>query len=54
MRAWVGCFGKPLLCVIESDGALTGYVFADDNANGTRLDELQCFPHNIIVGVSNK
>ena len=54
MRAWVGCFGKPLLCVIESAGLLTGYVFADDKANGTRLDELQCFPHNIIVGVSTK
>jgi len=54
MRAWVGCFGKPLLCVIESAGVLTGSVFADDKANGIRLDEIQWFPPNIIVGVSNK
>lgn len=31
MRAWVDCFGKPLLCVIESAGKLAGYVFSEES-----------------------
>ena len=27
MQAWTTCFGKPLLCVIESRGLLVGYLF---------------------------
>jgi proteasome lid subunit RPN8/RPN11 len=29
MRAWVSSFGKPLLCLIESDGELAAYRFSD-------------------------
>jgi len=32
MRAWVCCFGKPLLCLIESGTTLAAYVFATDEA----------------------
>jgi len=41
MRAWVGCFGKPLLCVIESGAALTAYVFETDEDEGRPLAEVQ-------------
>jgi hypothetical protein len=54
MRAWVGCFGKPLLCAIESGGVLTGYVFATDESKGTPLGEVQRFPPDIVVGVEEK
>lgn len=34
MRAWVSCFGKPLLCVIEADGFLAAYLFESDEDVG--------------------
>jgi hypothetical protein len=37
MRAWVGSLGKPLLCLIESDGDLAAYLFATDEDPGRRL-----------------
>ena len=37
MRAWVSCFGKPLLCVIEADGAMAAYLFESDADAGQRL-----------------
>jgi proteasome lid subunit RPN8/RPN11 len=37
MRAWAGSFGKPLLCLIESDGQLAGYRFDDDESSGVRV-----------------
>lgn len=51
MRAWVDCFGKPLLCVIESGEVLAGYVFHTDEDDGQPLDEVQRFPRNVVVGV---
>lgn len=41
MRAWVGCFGKPLLCVIESGDSLAAYVFETDGSAGRPLAETQ-------------
>jgi proteasome lid subunit RPN8/RPN11 len=37
MRAWVGSFGKPLLCLIESDRQLAGYRFDNDDSWGVRV-----------------
>jgi proteasome lid subunit RPN8/RPN11 len=51
MRAWVSSFGKPLLCVIESQGALTATVFCSDDDGGELLGEVQRFPRSVIVGV---
>ena len=51
MRAWVGCFGKPLLCVIESGEALNGYLYESDEDTGQPLEETQRFPRKVIVGV---
>jgi hypothetical protein len=32
MRAWVNCFGKSLVCVIEGTDGLRGYWFDDDES----------------------
>ncbi len=34
MRAWVSCFGKPLLCLVESNSSLAAYLFETDEDNG--------------------
>jgi proteasome lid subunit RPN8/RPN11 len=67
MRAWVSCFGKPLLCVIEAchfgsaqcepepgrrnGTTLTAYVFETDEDAGQSLAEVQRFLRNVLVGV---
>lgn len=37
MRAWVSCFGKPLLCLVESGSSLAAYLFETDEDNGRRV-----------------
>lgn len=37
MRAWVSCFGKPLLCAIEGAEGLRAYLFASDEDEGRLL-----------------
>jgi hypothetical protein len=37
MRAWVSCFGKPLLCAIEGKGGLRTYLFISDEDDGRLL-----------------
>jgi hypothetical protein len=54
MRAWVSCFGKPLLCLIESDAALSGYLFSNDEDTGQPLDEVQRFPRKVVVAAQAK
>ena len=51
MRAWVSCFGKPLLCVIMSGGALSAYLFQTDEDDGQPLSAVERFPRNVIVAV---
>ncbi len=51
MRAWTGCFGKPLLCIIESGDELNAYVFQTDEDDGRRLDEVQRFPRGVTIAV---
>jgi proteasome lid subunit RPN8/RPN11 len=47
MRAWCGCFGKPLLCVIASqddDGVRHhGWRFQDDACDGVPVGVLEVF-----------
>ncbi len=54
MRAWVGCFGKPLLCVIESGSTLAGYLFKTDEDDGQPLAEIQRFPRGVLVAVERQ
>jgi proteasome lid subunit RPN8/RPN11 len=54
MRAWVSCFGKPLLCVIQSPGDLQAYLFQTDVEKGQQLDQVRRFPHNVVVGIESE
>jgi hypothetical protein len=35
MQAWCLAFGKPLLCLIAEGSQVSGYIFADDESQGT-------------------
>ncbi len=50
MRAWSGSFGKPLLCLIECEGALRGFRFDDDDARPEPV-EAERFPRNVVIAV---
>ena len=54
MHGWVSCFGKPLLCVIESDQVLNAYLYTDDEGKGQALAEVQRFPRQVIVVVQGQ
>ena len=54
MRAWVSCFGKPLLCLIESGGGLSAYLFETDEDNGQVVAQVERFPRNVIVAVEQR
>jgi len=49
MRAWVGSFGKPLLCLIESDGILSAFRFDDDASTGAAVRDCALLPHGIVM-----
>jgi proteasome lid subunit RPN8/RPN11 len=49
MRAWCGSFGKSLLCLIESAGALAAYRFDDDESAGARLAACELLPRGIVI-----
>jgi hypothetical protein len=51
MGAWVSCFGKPLLCLIESGDRLSAYLFETDEDNGQTIAQVERFPRNAIVAV---
>ena len=48
MRAWSGSFGKPLLCLIESDGAVAAYRFDDDESDPVVV-ACELLPRGIVV-----
>ena len=41
MRAWVSCFGKPLLCLIEGGTELAAYLFETDEDDGQPVPWVQ-------------
>jgi proteasome lid subunit RPN8/RPN11 len=49
MRAWVSSFGKPLLCLIESDGKLAAYRFDDDRSRGELLAACELIRRRLVV-----
>jgi proteasome lid subunit RPN8/RPN11 len=53
MRAWVSSFGKPLLCLIESDGKLAGYRFDSDESAGVRLAACELLPGGKVLAFDN-
>jgi proteasome lid subunit RPN8/RPN11 len=51
MRAWCGCFSKPLLCLIDSPDGVCGYRFDGDQLNGRKLGLVELFPRGVVIGV---
>jgi hypothetical protein len=51
MRAWVSCFGKPLLCLIDGGDRLSAYLFETDEDDGRPVARVERFPRNAIVAV---
>jgi proteasome lid subunit RPN8/RPN11 len=37
MQAWCSAFGKPLLCLIADGSQVSGYLFFDDESQGTSV-----------------
>ena len=54
MRAWVSCFGKPLLCAIESGEVLSATVFCSDGDEGVPVREVQRFPRSVLVAAEDR
>ncbi|HVT83481.1 MAG TPA: Mov34/MPN/PAD-1 family protein [Phycisphaerae bacterium] len=54
MRAWCGCFGKPLLCVIECPAGVLGFEFDGDESRGVPLAQVTVFPRGVLVGVAHE
>lgn len=52
MRAWVGCFGKPMLCFIEGVEGLKGYLFENDEDPPSKLKITKKLPVSLILGVA--
>jgi predicted nucleotidyltransferase len=51
MRAWVTCFGKPLLCLIEGGAGLAAYLFETDEDDGQKLPEALCLGDQIVAKI---
>ena len=49
MRAWVGSFGKPLLCLIQSGDHISAFRFENDECNGISMDSCELFPEEFVV-----
>jgi proteasome lid subunit RPN8/RPN11 len=48
MRAWTASFGKPLLCLIESDGIMTAYRFDNDESDGVLIAS-ELLPRGVVI-----
>jgi proteasome lid subunit RPN8/RPN11 len=51
MRAWVGAFGKPLVCLIASPAGIKGFRFDNDTSEGVELALVEVFPRGVVIGV---
>ena len=49
MRAWCGSFGKPLLCLIESEGEVAAYRFDDDESDGESIRACELLPRGVVI-----
>ena len=54
MRAWAGSFGKPLLCLIQSDAALAAYQFDNDQSSGVRLTACELLPRGLVIAFDER
>ena len=49
MHAWVGAFGKALLCLIECDGKVTAWRFDDGDSEGRRVAACELLPRGLVL-----
>jgi len=49
MRAWTSSLGKPLLCLIESDGRPAAFRFDHDRSDGVNLAACELLPQGMVV-----
>ncbi len=49
MRAWVSCFGKPLLCLVEGGSELSAYLFETDEDDGQSVSGVRWAGSDIVV-----
>lgn len=49
MHAWVGSFGKPLLCAIEAEGKAAAYLYKDDESPAQSVTACELLPRGIVV-----
>lgn len=49
MAAWVACFGKPLLCVIEADDRPRAYMYDGRARSGVELRACERLPRGIVL-----
>jgi proteasome lid subunit RPN8/RPN11 len=49
MRAWASCFGKPLLCLIQSVDGLAAFRFDNHASSGSELGACELFPRGIVI-----
>jgi proteasome lid subunit RPN8/RPN11 len=49
MWAWVSSFGKPLLCVIESDRKVIAYQYFDDETAAAKVTACELLPRGIVI-----
>ena len=54
MRAWTGSFGKPLLCLIESDGELAAYRFDNDESTGRKVTDCELLPRGVVIAFDDE
>lgn len=54
MQAWVGSFGKPLLCLIESNNEVAAYRFSDDASDGQRIRDCELLPRGIVIAFDDQ
>jgi len=50
MRAWVNCFGKPLVCGIYGIDGLRGHFYIDDESDPIECEQMKRLPSRFIVG----
>jgi hypothetical protein len=53
MHAWCSAFGKPLLCIIDGEDGLRGWLFENDVEDEWEMPLVQEFPRDVLIGVEN-
>ncbi len=49
MRAWVSAFGKPLLCLIETDRKVRACLYANDETEAKQITACELLPRGIVI-----